>query len=142
MTDRVLVPFDGSEPARTALAEACTLFDDAELLVLHVLDADDAGSAVEGATAEDLQVLDDELAADHFADAREIADRRGRAIETAVVRGQPAREIRRFAIDRDVDHIVMGSHGRSGLSRILVGSVAEAVIRNSPVSVTVARGTT
>ncbi|WP_290818479.1 universal stress protein [Halovivax sp.] len=142
MTDRVLVPFDDSEPARTALEEACSLFSDAELVVLHVLDASDAGSAIDGAGTEDLQVAEDELAEGLFADAHEIAAECGRTIETRVVRGQPAREIRRFAVDRDVDHVVMGSHGRSGLSRILVGSVAEEVIRNSPVSVTIARGTT
>jgi nucleotide-binding universal stress UspA family protein len=39
----------------------------------------------------------------------------------------------------DADHIVMGSHGRSGLSGALIGSVAESVVQSAPVSVTVSR---
>ncbi len=49
--------------------------------------------------------------------------------------GEPAREILRFAESNKIDLIVMGSHGRTGLSRLLTGSVAEAVIRRSPVPV-------
>jgi nucleotide-binding universal stress UspA family protein len=45
--------------------------------------------------------------------------------------GDPAKAILRLAKDEDVDIIVMGSHGRSGLSRMLMGSVAEAVVRNA-----------
>jgi len=44
-----------------------------------------------------------------------------------------------YAEDLDVDHIVMDSHGRSGASRVLLGSVAETVTRRSPVSVTIVR---
>lgn len=45
--------------------------------------------------------------------------------------GDPAKAILRLAKDENVDIIVMGSHGRSGLSRMLMGSVAEAVVRNA-----------
>jgi nucleotide-binding universal stress UspA family protein len=53
--------------------------------------------------------------------------------------GNPADSIVEYATKNDIDHIIMGSHGRSGLSRIVVGSVAEEVVRKSPVAVTVAR---
>lgn len=49
--------------------------------------------------------------------------------------GVPATEIVRFAKRYEVDLIVMGTHGRSGLTRLLMGSVAEAVVRNASVPV-------
>jgi len=56
-----------------------------------------------------------------------------------VVVGRPAREITDELESGEYDHVVMGSHGRSGVSRILLGSVAETVLRRSPVPVTVVR---
>ncbi len=49
--------------------------------------------------------------------------------------GDPAAEIVRFAADAGIDLIVMGTHGRSGLDRLLVGSVTEKVMREAPCSV-------
>jgi nucleotide-binding universal stress UspA family protein len=53
--------------------------------------------------------------------------------------GRPSRAIVEYAEEHDIDHIVMGSHGRSGVTRILLGSVAETVVRRSPVPVTIVR---
>jgi nucleotide-binding universal stress UspA family protein len=63
----------------------------------------------------------------------------GREVETAIEVGSPARTILAYVDDHDVDHVVMGSHGRSGVSRLVFGSVAEQVMRQSPVAVTVVR---
>jgi nucleotide-binding universal stress UspA family protein len=52
--------------------------------------------------------------------------------DVAVVDGQPADTIVRFAQERRVDLIVMGTHGRGGLQRMLLGSVAERVLRLAP----------
>ena len=51
--------------------------------------------------------------------------------EAEVARGQPADAIIRFAHERDVDLIVMGTHGRSGLQHVFLGSVAEKVVRHA-----------
>lgn len=51
--------------------------------------------------------------------------------EHHMITGSPAGAITRFAEDEGVDLIVMGTHGRSGLSRLLMGSVAEAVVRKA-----------
>ena len=51
------------------------------------------------------------------------------SVETAVLYGRPAREIARYARDRAASVIVLGTHGRTGISRVLLGSVAEAVVR-------------
>jgi len=53
--------------------------------------------------------------------------------------GRPTKVIVEYADDHDIDQIVMGSHGRSGMSRILLGSVAEIVVRRASVPVTVVR---
>ena len=71
--------------------------------------------------------------------ATETAGGRGVTPETAVATGKPARLIVDYAEEHDVDHIVLGSHGRRGLARVLIGSVAETVVRRSPASVTVIR---
>ncbi len=54
-----------------------------------------------------------------------------------VVSGDPAEEIMRYAETEGVDLIVMGTHGRKGLERIIFGSVAEQVVKNAPVPVLV-----
>src|SRR5262249_39620466 len=56
---------------------------------------------------------------------------KGLATATALLLGRPAREITTYALERGADLIVMGTHGRTGLSRRLLGSVAEAVVRTS-----------
>jgi len=53
--------------------------------------------------------------------------------------GRPARAIEECAEEAAVDHVVIGSHGRDGIARILLGSVAETVVRRSPVPVTAVR---
>jgi nucleotide-binding universal stress UspA family protein len=53
-------------------------------------------------------------------------------IVTAILTGRPAREIAEYAARHDIDLIVMGTHGRTGVSRALLGSVAEAVVRRAP----------
>lgn len=52
--------------------------------------------------------------------------------EHRLIIGDPATEIVRLAEDEKVDYVVMGTHGRTGLSRLLMGSVAEAVVRRAP----------
>jgi nucleotide-binding universal stress UspA family protein len=53
--------------------------------------------------------------------------------------GDPAEEIIRYATASEIDLIVMGTHGRTGLDRLLMGSVAEKVLRGAPCSVLVAK---
>lgn len=60
-------------------------------------------------------------------------------IETATEVGTVAEAVIDYAEERDIGHIVLGSHGRRGLSRFLLGSVAERVMKRAPGSVTVIR---
>lgn len=64
---------------------------------------------------------------------------RGLAVETRVRQGEPREEILLEGRDFDADLIVVGSHGRTGLLRLLLGSVAEHIVRHAPCSVEVVR---
>ncbi|WP_410510142.1 universal stress protein [Methanosarcina hadiensis] len=63
-------------------------------------------------------------------------------VESIVLRGNPADEIISFAERKDIDLIVMGTQGRTGIKKFLLGSVAENVVRHSKKSVLVVRGET
>ena len=62
--------------------------------------------------------------------------------ETLVVNGWPGEAVLKAARDLDADLIVMGTHGRTGLSHLVLGSVAERVVRESPVPVLTAHAKT
>ncbi|TKX83377.1 universal stress protein, partial [Halorubrum sp. SS5] len=70
---------------------------------------------------------------------RELAADRDVDVETAVVEGSPSREIITHAEEAGCDLVVMGTHGRGGIDRLLLGSVAEKVVRGSSVPVLTVR---
>lgn len=139
MNERILVPFNDSEPARTALREALEMFESKEIIVLHVIELENMSHGVSGPAAQELDETREEEANELFEDAQAMAEKYDVTLDTTIEKGDAAEAIVKTADAADVDHIVMGSHARSGISRIVVGSVAEEVIRNSPVSVTISR---
>ncbi|THE66825.1 universal stress protein [Salinadaptatus halalkaliphilus] len=136
----ILVPVDDSEPARTALEHAVREHPDASITAIHVVDPS-AGMYGEGGVYAYDSLLESkkEQAEELLEDVRERAAEDGVDIETDTVVGRPARAVVDYAVEHDADRIVIGSHGRSGASRVLLGSVAEQVVRRAPVPVTVAR---
>lgn len=136
----VLVPIDGSDPSQAAIEHAVTTFPDAEITALHVVDPSMSVYRSDSHfNFERLVELEEENAEELFETAREIADEHGVSIETDTVVGSPRREIVAYTDEHDVDQIVIGSHGRSGVSRVLIGSVAESIVRRASVPVTVVR---
>lgn len=131
MSRHLLVPMDDSEPARAALEYALSVFPDGDVTVAHAVD--DLEAAYAGQSAEDARNPE------FFADVHAIADEYGATVETTVLEGTPAESVLEYADERDVDGIVMGSEGRSGVSRMLLGSVAEQVAREASVPVTIVR---
>jgi len=126
---RILVPTDFSEPSGAALNYGMELADafSAQLYLLHVTDengvnfeADFPMVQFESAPQEQLE----RLAAQHAA--------KNRRTEYALRIGAPSDQIVRYAGSRDIDLIVMGTHGRSGVPHMLMGSVAEKVVRSAP----------
>ncbi|APW97953.1 universal stress protein UspA [Halobiforma lacisalsi AJ5] len=144
MTDHVLVPVDESERSTQALEFACTEYPDAEITAIHVLDPGDfyAATGIEGgamANYDEIRKHHETQADNILEQARREAAEYDREIETDQVVGGVSQSIVDYAGEHDVGHIVIGSHGRTGASRILLGSVAETVARRSPVPVTIVR---
>ncbi len=124
----ILHPTDFSERSAPAFDLACSLARDhgARLIVLHVVSRpvaqgdvmrahsdqhhDEMWNALQGLQAPDKRVV----------------------IEHRLADGEPHAEILRVALESDCDLIIMGTHGRTGLGRLLVGSVAEQVLRQAP----------
>ncbi|NUE00883.1 universal stress protein [Halorubraceae archaeon YAN] len=142
MSQRILVPIDGSEQSTSALSYAETLYPDAEFVLLHVLSPSD------GAPHPDAIIMHtEETVAAQREDANKLFEtvreqiEPDRTVETAIEIGSAARAIVDYADDpeAEIDAIVMGSRGRDGAKRLLLGSVAETVVRRASVPVTVAR---
>ena len=146
MTKRVLVAYDGTPQAEEALGFAIDEWSDAEITLLYVINPVEAGySAGVG-----IPSGGEEWFEQAKADAQELFEEAGTEYDTEfrteVAVGRPPQTIVDVAggesddVDAPAyDHVVIGSHGRSGVSRILLGSVAEKVVRESPIPVTVVR---
>ncbi len=141
---KVLLPTDFSEGAEQAQAEAMRLARalGAELIVLHVLvPLAHQGEALLGpAELDRLQERQRRWAEGNLETRVVEIHRAGVPARGLLWGGEPAREIVRAAEDEQVDLIVMGTYGRSGLSRLLLGSVADRVVRTAPCPVVTVRG--
>lgn len=143
--EHLLVPFDGSTQSRRALAYTVDRFEDASVTVLYVkqLPTYLTGDTPQGIETRENGVTSSrqqhDQTAEILATAETVASQHGRQIETTDTDGKPARAIVEYAETNDIDHVVVGSSGRDGIARLLLGSVAETVVRRSPVSVTVSK---
>ncbi|QLK24750.1 universal stress protein [Natrinema zhouii] len=136
----VLVAYDGSKPARKAVEHAFETYPDAEIVLLRVIEAADSSTEAGISLIQEMLREREEEISESFPDEIEsITSDPDVEFRTETVVGKPAREIVSFADEHDMDHIIIGSHGRSGLSRVLLGSVAEKIVRRSPIPVTVIR---
>ncbi len=143
---RILCPVDFSETSRAALEEALEMARkcDGTVHLLHVLERPAGGRRGEGVGAVDpLEDLGRE-AQGWLARWRNEAERRllGRvttALAAEAAGGDTAAEVARVAREGDFDLVVMGTHGRRGIRRLVLGSVAELVVRSAPCPVLVIR---
>lgn len=128
----ILVPTDFSQHATRAQQTAAELAKQvgAKLTVLHVAHAPEY--LYEQRTA---QSLDDLLPREQDALDDAVLHADGVDVEAALVPGVAWEEILRFACTHGVDLVVMGTHGRTGFERLLLGSVTEKVVRTSPIPV-------
>lgn len=133
--DRILVPVDFSEHAEVALTHAVELAHthDAELMLLHVVE-DPSFPSFYGTGAVTLygKVPDlEERARDALETLVADLETETPSIETHVVRGRAGTAIVAFVDEHDVDLVVIASRGLSGVDRVLMGSVAEKVVRRA-----------
>lgn len=141
---RILVPTDFSEYSQQAMTYACAFAEqfDADLHVLHVLQDLVAVVPEPGVVFPPPGDYMGELKASAERALVEIPDpawAEGRTIVRGTRQGPPFLEIIRYAKENDIDMIVLGTHGRGGLAHVLLGSVAEKIVRKAPCPVLTVR---
>jgi nucleotide-binding universal stress UspA family protein len=137
-----LAPVDGSDCSSRALDGAIRLANDlhARLTMCYVSDDMRAASMMVAASGEIIEKWFDLLRAEGQTILRQaLAQAQGQDADAWLLHGLPPDAIVSFARECGADLIVMGSHGRSGVGRFFMGSVAEGVVRLSPVPVLVVR---
>jgi nucleotide-binding universal stress UspA family protein len=142
MYDDVLLPTDGSTGMERVIEEADGLAKRHEA-TLHALYVVNTASLSNLPLEASMDAVSDSLH-DEGQTALEQVERLvddRMPLERTTVEGSPAREIVDYATETGVDLVVMGTHGRSGVDRLLLGSVAERVVRRSPVPVLTVRVT-
>lgn len=147
MYTRVLLSTDGSEVSQVAIPEAARLIDPATGTVVIIEVVDDparilaqttpAGFMFQGASGLTLDLAGDVVAAQREAAAQHIAACRAalealgvRHVESVILEGLPGDRIVAAAQTQHCDVVVMATHGRSGVTRAVLGSVADAVLHH------------
>jgi nucleotide-binding universal stress UspA family protein len=141
----ILVPTDFSECGNYALSCAASLARTfkASIVCVHVIEPIVPTVGYSG-MSEPLPIADiseqlEDSAERELPKLAECDECAGLDIEEVIVHGEAASEIVQVAKDREIDLIVISSHGRTGLGRILFGSTAEAVVRHAPCPVLVVK---
>jgi nucleotide-binding universal stress UspA family protein len=138
-TSAILVPVDFSTHSRAAAERACQLamVSEAEIRLLHAMYL--LPVTIEYSVSETVWA---DLRASESSELAKMEDEfedRGVSVSTRFEERDPADAIRAAAREPDVEMIVMGSHGRRGLDRLLLGSVAERTVQGAPVPVLIVR---
>lgn len=140
MYERVLLPTDGSETADRAIEQAIDIANkyDAAFHALFVVDETEPVLNVRGSDASiDRREAEGEEVVDGVIERATQAS--VSSVTRSVQRGEPAETILEYVDANGIDLVVMGTHGRSGLDRHLLGSVAEKVVRHADASVLTVR---
>ncbi|EMA48127.1 universal stress protein [Halococcus salifodinae] len=140
MYEHVLLPTDGSEAAANAANEAFGVATNntATLHILSIVDITSGPLNVRGGDErfDQAEADGEEIVTETMEQAKQSGVEN---VITSVKRGTPDEMIRDYAGDNDIDLIIMGTHGRSGLDRHLIGSVTEKVVRQAKPSVLTVR---
>ena len=148
MSKRILVAVDGSAEAKEALSFAATEWPDAELTALHVINPADSTTGAEGGFPGAVDQWYDSAEKRGERILKEATEAVDSDVDTRLEVGRPTATILAVANGKGspgedegepFDHVVLASRGRTGLSRVLLGSVAEGVVRRADVPVTVVR---
>ncbi len=135
MPQHVLVPLDGSDHAYAGLEYSLASFPDATISAVFVVDPAHDHEATAGSTESALDRAE-ERGETVLEQAVDRAEAHGHDLQKYLRTGTPHKEILALA-NTDVDHVVLGSHGQSPISRPFLGRVSEAVVRRAPVSTTI-----
>lgn len=143
MYDTILVPTDGSDHAVRAAEHGFYLGRafDATVHVVNVVDVKSAGGLFDAGGVDEAFLERLEARGEEDIDAVEAVAGEGDDLVAAVVRGEPRDAILEYADEHDADLLAMGTHGRTGVSRYVAGSVTEGTVRLAGVPVLTASAT-
>ncbi|MCD4703458.1 MAG: universal stress protein [Methanosarcinaceae archaeon] len=138
----IMITTDGSEQNQMAISYGIELarLSEAKVYVAYVVDTAAFASIPMDAGWEMMYKMLETEGKDVASTVEELATEAGLEVESKILEGHPSHEIIEFAENNDIDLIVVGTLGKGGLDRFLLGSVAEKVTRNSKVPVLVIRG--
>jgi len=130
---KILCPVDHSECSYLALKYAISLAlkDEAKLYLMHVVDSRLYDTEIYKFSPHKLNEIDESKIREDLMKSLPEGTTDVLEVETLVVKGVPFNEIINAATEINVDIIVIGTHGRTGLSHVMLGSVAEKVVRKS-----------
>ena len=138
---KILCPIDHSDCSKEALKYAVSfaMKDEAKLYLLHIIDIRSFNDSLVAMSQqipdeETLEQLRMKLLDCIPEDIRDDMD-----VEATVIQGIPFAEIISTAKEKEIDMIVIGSHGRTGISHMMLGSVSEKVVRKAPCPVLTVR---
>jgi nucleotide-binding universal stress UspA family protein len=136
---KIVIATDGSEKNLSAVIEGVMLarISGAKLQVVYVIDTKPLTT---GVIEESYAGMYDSFREEGEQALEQVKDLAGDLeVETFLLTGKPATEITRFAREHEADLLIVGTQGKSGLGKLLLGSVAETIIRTAPCSVLVVR---
>ncbi len=142
---KIMIATDGSELVKRAIQTAIEIakLSEATLYAVYVISLGGYNSILHSIDAEWKNEMKEHLRTEGK-EAIAYVENAGRnanvEVESVILEGSPAQEIIYFAEKNDIDLIVMGTHGKTGIQRFLIGSVAENVVRHSEREVLVVKG--
>lgn len=142
---RILVPTDFSEPANAALKWATTLAREfnSRLYLLHVVPEPYAypwGTELSTLPLNDILAQSEDAARQRLGELAAETQLPAAQVTTSAVVGTPVDQVLALVKDEQIDLVVLGTHGRGLVGHLLLGSVAERVVRRSPVPVLTVHG--
>lgn len=135
---KILIPVDGSSHTERAVKQVLELTKsgaELEITLLNVQIPIASGHARMFLSHDEVEAYHQEEGLAALANARALLDAAGVAYTHHIAVGHPAETIVRFAREHNIDKIVMGTHGRSALLEVLLGSVAHGVLKHATVPV-------
>ena len=139
--ERVLVAIDGSEYSNKAVRYACALGSnsDMEIILLYVVSMLVSATPYNDTVSDQPFLALQRVGEDILSRAKDLANSLSCDVTDLITYGDPATRIIEIAEEREVDLIVMGSRGISGIKRLFVGSVSDKVVNQAPCPVLLVR---
>ncbi|PSP27422.1 universal stress protein [Halobacteriales archaeon QH_2_65_14] len=139
MYDEILLPTDGSPGSEAAVEHAIhtAAVNDATLHAVHVIEMTEVGDLTQDVPGTESDVEEDVQSL--FVPVKNAATRADVETTTAIIEGNPPEKLIDYLEQKEIDLVVMGTHGKSGISRVLLGSTTEEVLRNTPVPILAVR---